>query len=137
MKPVSATKSPPWPSLAHATDIYHGSGYFDRRKQQWSDEWSRWIILTRLALIIESMKLPIVAGIYLKENFGIGVFSEGYWRNLLNRPSKNQLADLVAFTLGRLTKNKPVISVASAAIENQLQWMKTVRTESFEMEQSS
>ena len=38
-----------------------------------------------------------------------------------------QLADLVAFTLGRLTKKKPVVNVISMVLENRLQWTKVFR----------
>jgi hypothetical protein len=54
----------------HATDIFHGSGYFDRRKPEWDDREKRWPILLDLAQIIEELSLPVVAGTYRKETFG-------------------------------------------------------------------
>jgi hypothetical protein len=59
--------------IFHATDIYHGSGYFDRRKPEWMDENRRWAILVDLAGIINAMSLPIVAGTYEKATFAEGV----------------------------------------------------------------
>jgi hypothetical protein len=57
----------------HATDIYHGSRYFDRKK--WPRE-TREQILVDLATIIEEMELPVVCGSYLKDSFGVGILSE-------------------------------------------------------------
>jgi hypothetical protein len=54
----------------HATDIFHGSGYFDRQK--WSRE-SRLQILTDLAGIIEQFHLPVILSAYQKDGFGAGV----------------------------------------------------------------
>ena len=51
----------------HATDIFHGSGYFDRRR--WPLE-QRLQILTDLANIIESLHLPVVSGGYEKDKYG-------------------------------------------------------------------
>ncbi len=203
--------------ILHATDIYHGKKYFDRRKPEWADDWKRWMILVELAGIIESLQLPIVTGIFAKENFGVGRFSDevlaaltddsfkkivvhGFaavecviwterWlerfapeeqavivaedNDYIKRPLKEiirhlrnerllklagfdgettkklglplkrivdtphfaakqdaaalQLADLVAFTLGRLTKKKPTIKVVSSVLENRLRWLKIVR----------
>jgi Protein of unknown function (DUF3800) len=213
--------------IFHAKDIYHGSKYFDKRKPQWSEKWKRWLILVQLAAIIESMKLPIVAGIYRKEGFGgtlpdamASALADDSFKKLvihgsaavdcviwtdrwlerfapdenavivaedndyikkalknavrclrsdrlmdaegfdsetkkrLGLPLKRiidtphfaakidapalQLADLVAFTMGRLSKNKPVVTVVSDVLQNQLQWIKNVRVaDSSEMEQSS
>ena len=52
-------------ALFHATDIYHGSGYFDR------DVWPRELrnqILFDLSDIIQAMHLPVVAGTYIKND---------------------------------------------------------------------
>jgi Protein of unknown function (DUF3800) len=54
----------------HATDIFHGSGYFDRRKTEWTDREKRWQILLDIARIIEDLSLPVVAGTYRKATFG-------------------------------------------------------------------
>jgi len=60
----------------HATDIFHGSGYFDRREPKWADfEKSRLPILEDLAGVIEALHLPIVGGFYTKDKFGIGILS--------------------------------------------------------------
>jgi hypothetical protein len=59
----------------HATDIFHGSRYFDRRKPEWANPADRWRVLHDLARIIEDLKLPVVAGSYKKEGFGAGVLS--------------------------------------------------------------
>src|ERR1700692_516635 len=59
----------------HATDIYHGSAYFDRRKPEWADERRRWAILSDLAAIINDLSLPVVAGTYRKDKFGIGILA--------------------------------------------------------------
>ncbi|WP_318761817.1 DUF3800 domain-containing protein [Aminobacter niigataensis] len=53
----------------HATDIYHGARYFDRRKWQWD---KRIEILSDLASIIDEFHLPVVVGAYVKETFGGG-----------------------------------------------------------------
>lgn len=53
----------------HATDIYHGSGYFDRRKPEWADPDSRSQVLSDLVDIIVDLKLPIVAGKYERKHF--------------------------------------------------------------------
>jgi hypothetical protein len=47
----------------HATDIFHGSRYFDRKQPQWASREQRWQILTDLAKIISDFKLPIVLGL--------------------------------------------------------------------------
>jgi len=54
----------------HATDIFHGSKYFNR--EDWSRE-TRLQILADLAGIIDELHLPVVVGMYQKETFGIGV----------------------------------------------------------------
>jgi hypothetical protein len=46
----------------HATDIFHGSRYFDRNKPQWATREQRWPILIDLAQIIADLELPIVVG---------------------------------------------------------------------------
>jgi Protein of unknown function (DUF3800) len=53
----------------HATDIYHGSRYFDRAK--W-DRPTREDILKGLAKIIADYHLPIVVGGYKKDRFAAG-----------------------------------------------------------------
>lgn len=50
----------------HATDIFHGSGYFDRRKPEWASEEKRWPILFDLAQILTDLSLPVVAGFQRK-----------------------------------------------------------------------
>jgi hypothetical protein len=57
----------------HATDIYHGSGYFDRRKPDWDSSDKRIPIINGLASIIEDLQLPVVSGHYTKDTYGIGV----------------------------------------------------------------
>lgn len=59
----------------HAKDVFHGSGYFDRRKPEWADPTDRWKVLADLGKIISDMKLPVVAGGYSKDGFGVGVLS--------------------------------------------------------------
>jgi hypothetical protein len=61
----------------HATDIFHGSGYFDRRKPEWDDPVKRLPILRELANIINELHLPLVFGQYQKDAFGIGIFQSG------------------------------------------------------------
>lgn len=46
----------------HATDIFHGSRYFDRRQPQWASREQRWPILEDLAKIIGDFELPVVLG---------------------------------------------------------------------------
>jgi hypothetical protein len=70
----------------HATDIFHGSRYFDRRKPEWDSTEKRWPILLDLAGVIEDLHLPIVAGTYRKETFGGGMFEAG---------SKAELRDMI------------------------------------------
>jgi uncharacterized protein DUF3800 len=53
-----------------ATDIFHGSGYFDRRKPEWDNRDKRWPILLELAQINDGLSLPVVAGTYRKDTFG-------------------------------------------------------------------
>jgi hypothetical protein len=60
----------------HATDIFHGSRYFDRRKPEWSDENRRAAILDELADIIDDLHIPVVLGLYDKENFSKLVLEE-------------------------------------------------------------
>lgn len=59
----------------HATDIFHGSEYFDRRKPEWSEPEQRWPVLVDLAAIIDDLSLPVVAGSYKKDEFGLGVLA--------------------------------------------------------------
>jgi hypothetical protein len=54
----------------HATDIFHGSGYFDRRKPEWKNPEIRNTILNEMAAIISDLGLPVVAGTYKKKEFG-------------------------------------------------------------------
>src|SRR6266536_2056347 len=70
--------------LFHATDIYHGKKYFDRRKPEWSDDWKRWIILVELAAIIETLELPIVTGIFEKDH-----------KHILRKPRVLRISHLV------------------------------------------
>jgi len=75
----------------HATDIFHGSRYFDHRKPEWANPADRWQALYDLAKIVEDLKLPVVAGTYKKEGFGAGVLSG------LERPSfKNNMVQDMA-----------------------------------------
>jgi Protein of unknown function (DUF3800) len=55
----------------HATDIFHGSDYFDRRKPEWPEH-RRLALLNELANIIDELSLPVVFGTYEKEKFGVG-----------------------------------------------------------------
>lgn len=57
----------------HATDIFHGSGYFDRNN--WAKD-TRTQILCDLAKIIETLRLPIVIGGYQKQSFGAGIIRD-------------------------------------------------------------
>lgn len=59
----------------HATDIFHGSRYFDRRKPEWNAQEKRLPILIDLAQIIEDLHLPVVAGNYHKDKVGAGIFT--------------------------------------------------------------
>lgn len=59
----------------HATDIFHGSRYFDRRKPEWNSLEKRTPIITDLARIIEDLSLPVVLGKYARERFGGDLFS--------------------------------------------------------------
>jgi Protein of unknown function (DUF3800) len=59
----------------HATDIFHGSGYFDRRKQEWDSLDKRLPIINGLASIIDDLGLPVVFGHYTKDKYGIGVLT--------------------------------------------------------------
>lgn len=56
----------------HATDIFHGSGYF--RREQWPVN-VRMAILAELASIIGDLKLPVTWGKYQKDKFGAEVFN--------------------------------------------------------------
>jgi hypothetical protein len=51
----------------HATDIYHGSGYFDRRKPQWENHDSRNAVLVDLARILSDLSIPVIVGVYGRE----------------------------------------------------------------------
>jgi hypothetical protein len=55
----------------HATDIFHGSGYFDRRKPEWPEA-RRMALLADIAEVIDSLSLPVVVGFYEKLAFGAG-----------------------------------------------------------------
>jgi hypothetical protein len=57
----------------HATDIYHGTKEFDRRKPEWADRGKRNQLLRELAGIIEDLCLPVVSGEYEKKSFGDGL----------------------------------------------------------------
>ncbi len=46
----------------HATDIFHGSRYFDRKSPEWASRERRWGILADLAQIIADLNLPVVVG---------------------------------------------------------------------------
>jgi hypothetical protein len=59
--------------IFHATDLFHGSRYFDRRKPEWASQEKRIGIFNELAQIIEDLHLPVVAGNYRKEEFGKGL----------------------------------------------------------------
>jgi hypothetical protein len=54
----------------HATDVFHGSNYFDRRKPEWDSPEKRIPVLNDLAAIIDDLHLPIVAGNYEKKTYG-------------------------------------------------------------------
>jgi len=60
----------------HATDIYHGSRYFDRRKPEWNTPDKRLPVINDLAAIIDDLHLPVVSGSYKKEQFGAGIEDE-------------------------------------------------------------
>jgi hypothetical protein len=62
--------------IFHATDIFHGSRYFDRQKPEWDSPAKRIPILNDLAKIIDDLQLPVVAGNYKKEKFGVGILKE-------------------------------------------------------------
>ncbi len=51
----------------HATDIYHGAKFFDRRKPEWADRDRRNAVLIELAAVIDDLNLPVVLGKYKKE----------------------------------------------------------------------
>jgi hypothetical protein len=53
----------------HATDIFHGAKYFDRRKPEWPQE-RRLQLLTDIASIIDVLGLPVIYGGYQKDRFG-------------------------------------------------------------------
>jgi hypothetical protein len=53
--------------IFHATDVFHGSRYFDRKK--WPQD-IRIQILNDLAGIIDSLSLPVVWSVYQKDTFG-------------------------------------------------------------------
>jgi hypothetical protein len=54
----------------HATDVFHGSRYFDRRKPQWDKLEKRIPIIDGLAKVIDDLNLPIVAGNYQRAKYG-------------------------------------------------------------------
>lgn len=53
----------------HATDVFHGSRYFDRSQPQWATREQRWPILTDLAQILADLELPVVVGIEEKSPY--------------------------------------------------------------------
>jgi hypothetical protein len=59
--------------IFHATDIFHGGKYFDRRKPEWNSPGKRIPILNDLSKIIGDLNIPCVIGTYQKESFGAGV----------------------------------------------------------------
>lgn len=59
--------------IFHATDIYHGCEYFDRRKPEWADEAKRIRLLDEIAGIIKELSLPVVWGHYEKSSFGVNI----------------------------------------------------------------
>ena len=67
--------------IFHATDIFHRSGYFDRRKPEWDNPDKRIPILSDLAHIIEDMHLPCVLGRIQKDNLGKTTFRSCYPRS--------------------------------------------------------
>lgn len=66
--------------IFHATDVFHGSGYFERSR--W-DRITRLKILADMADIIGDLHLPIVAGGYEKATFGIPVTDHNLKRTLI------------------------------------------------------
>jgi hypothetical protein len=54
----------------HATDVFHGSRYFDRHKPEWNSIEKRLPIIDGLADIIEELHLPVVAGLYQRARYG-------------------------------------------------------------------
>jgi hypothetical protein len=56
--------------IFHATDIFHGSAYFDREK--WSQD-TRLQILADIAGIIRDFNLPVILSTYEKATFGAAV----------------------------------------------------------------
>lgn len=74
--------------IFHATDIYHGSGYFDRRKPEWADAKSRNDLLTNLAAIVVNLGLSVVVGRYYRGRHDNGMRPEstaGERTNLLQQ----------------------------------------------------
>lgn len=59
----------------HATDVFHGARYFDRRKPEWDSEKKRWPILLDLAQVIADLHLPVVAGFFRKDKFGVALLA--------------------------------------------------------------
>jgi hypothetical protein len=55
--------------IFHTTDLYHGSGYWDR--EVWPEE-IRFEIIWELLAILEKFRLPVVVGFYEKKKFGKG-----------------------------------------------------------------
>lgn len=62
-------------TVFHATDIFHGSGYFDRRKPEWSDQEKRIRMLDELAKIIDDLHLPVIFGNYERAKFESGKYT--------------------------------------------------------------
>ena len=60
----------------HATDIFHGSDYFDRRKPEWPQE-RRFKLLRDIAAIIADLKLPLTVGFLNKTRFATAARQAG------------------------------------------------------------
>jgi hypothetical protein len=52
----------------HATDIFHGSDYFDRKKREWSDESSGWNCLTILPGSSKTFRCQLYSVIIIGHN---------------------------------------------------------------------
>ncbi len=71
----------------HATDIFHGSRYFDRNKPEWAKRDARWQVLTDLAQIIADFELPVLVGTSDKASVSIeegGAASESQRTEILH-----------------------------------------------------
>jgi hypothetical protein len=73
--------------IFHATDVFHGSRYFDRRKPQWDTLEKRIPIIDGLAAIIDDLSLPIVAGNYKRDKYGP---DHSIWDGPPNEQQKNK-----------------------------------------------